>query len=286
MKTLLSKVKKSDVITEPFPHIIVKDVLEEEVYLKLVSDLPSLTTLNKGIETKGNLYSSNKRLHYLAKESLSDEQVTPLWKEFIALLTSSTFFHELLNIFKEDILRIYPNFEEEYGSFDQLNSGVRKIDTFENADVLLDALICTNTPVVTNSNAVRRAHIDLPDKLFAGLFYMRDPEDTSTGGNLEIYKFKKGKPYGFRDRKCEIADKYVEHVKTIKYEQNVLVLFINSIYSLHGVTVRSLTNYPRYFFNLVGEVKKPFFDTLKYQESPYVQYLRNVKRNLKKAISS
>jgi hypothetical protein len=94
-----------------------------------------------------------------------------------------------------------------------------------------------------------------------------------------MYKFKKGTPYGFR--KCEIADKYVEHIKTIKYERNVLVLFPNSIYSLHGVTVRSLTSSPRYFVNLVGEVRKPLFQPLDYQESPHMKYLIQAKNVIK-----
>jgi len=57
---------------------------------------------------------------------------------------------------------------------------------------------------------------------------MRDPQDTSTGRDLELYKFKKGKPYGF---KHEIPDEYVNCVKTIKYERNVFILFVNSIHS-------------------------------------------------------
>ena len=271
MKSILSKVKKSDVISDPFPHIIVKDALEPEVYLKLVSEFPSLTTLNQGIETQGNLDRSNERLHYLAKESLSNPQITSFWKEFIKLHTSSAFLSELLNLFEEQILQFYPNFEQKYGSFETLRSGIRNIDTFERADILLDTLLCVNTPVVTEPSSVKSVHVDGRVKLFAGLFYMRDPQDPSTGGDLELYRFKNGQPDGFR--KHAIADpKYVELVKKIKYEQNVLVLFLNSEYSLHGVTVRSLTDYPRYFVNFVGQVKKPLFDLSKFQDSSYTEF--------------
>lgn len=282
MKSMLATVKPSDVISEPFPHIVIKDALDEEVYLKLKSEWAELEILRQGEDNKGTDLSSNKRLHYLAKESLSDERITPFWQEFIALHTSDAFFQEFLYIFKEHILQLYPDFERDYGSFQTLRSGVRKVDTFESVDVLLDALICINTPVITKPNAVRGAHIDLPDKLFAGLFYMRDPEDTSTGGNLEIYKFKNGKPYGFRS--SAIADSYIEHVKTIKYDRNVLVLFLNSVYSLHGVSVRSLTKHSRYFVNLVGEVKKPLFDPTKYQEvsSMKTKYIRKLENAMKK----
>ncbi len=280
LSSLLSKAKEIDVVADPFPHLILRNALEENLYLKLVAEMPSLTLVSKGVENNEiDLSSSNKRFNYLAKESLNDNQITPLWKKFIALHTSSAFLGEFLNIFKRYILKIYPNLEEEYGSFEVLRSGTRKIDTFDKSDVLLDALISMNTPVVTRPTSVRRAHVDLPDKLFAGLFYMRDPQDTSTGGDLEIYKFKQSRPCGFND--CQIYADCVEHVKTIKYEQNVLVLFLNSIHSLHGVTVRSSTNYPRYFVNLVGEVNKPLFDLSKYQELPHKKYLRSFKRKLK-----
>jgi hypothetical protein len=280
MKTLLAKVTKSDVITEPFPHIVIQDALEKEVYSRLVSEYPSLDTLSQGADTKGMDSYSNRRLHYLANESLNDEQVSSFWKEFITLHTSNVFFQELLHIFQDSLLQIYPDFEEKYGNFDRLVAGIRKVDTFATADILLDALICVNTPVATSAKAVRRAHIDLPDKLFAGLFYMRDPLDTSTGGDLELYRFKQGIPDGFVH--CEIADEYVEWVKTIKYERNVLVLFLNSIHSLHGVTARSLTNYPRYFVNLVGEVKQPLFNPWEYQEPSYRRYWRRFKNKAMK----
>ncbi len=277
MKTLLSKVKTSDVFIDPFPHIIVKDALEEELFLKLVSEFPSISTINKGMENQGiDLLSSNVRIHYLAKEVLSDDTITPLWKKFIALHTSNSFLHEFIYLFKEHILQIYPYFEKEYGFFETLSSRIRKIDTCVMADVLLDAIISINTPVVNKPNSIRQAHVDLPDKLFAGLFYMRDPQDRSTGGDLELYRFKKGKPCGFKN--CEVDDLYVERVKTISYEQNVLVLFLNSSYSLHGVSVRSLTEYPRYFVNLLGEVRKPLFDPLKHQESLQMKFFKKLKK--------
>jgi hypothetical protein len=291
MHSLLANITPDDVIAEPFPHIIIKDALDQDLYLKLASELPSIHTIKQGKENKSKGLASNRRLNYLATDVFKDESISSLWKEFIALHTSETFLQRLISIFQESILRIYPDFEQKYGSFTTLRSGIRRQDTFETADVLLDALICTNTPVVTKPTSVRRAHIDRPDKLFAGLFYMRSPEDDSTGGDLELYRFKR-KPYGFR--RYEIPDKYVSYVKTVKYDSNVLVLFLNSISSLHGVTVRSLTQHPRYFVNLVGEVREPFFDVFQYQESPFVRYLdwqetrkvlQDIKLNAKKLIS-
>lgn len=286
MQSLLARVKKSDVITDPFPHIVIKDALDEKLCSQLASEWPALDILSQGIENRSrDIYkTSNGRFNYLTKEIFEDDRITPLWKEFIAQHTSNEFLRELLDLFQDSIAQLYPDFERKYGSFADLKAGIREIDSFQTADVLLDALLSINTPVTTKPTSVRRAHVDLPDKLFAGLFYMRDPNDTSTGGDLEIYRFKTKKPYGFTN--CEISDKYVEYVKTIKYERNVLVLLINSAYSLHGVTVRSLTDSTRYFVNLVGEVKEPLFQISKYQELPYVRYIKMMKRTVKNKLKS
>jgi len=276
MRTLLSKVQASDVITEPFPHIVIKDALDEELCAKLMAEYPSIDTLKESKDNIPTTTSSNVRFHYIAEDTFNDEQISSTWKEFIQLHSSNLFFQQFIELFKDHILQMYPNFEQDYGSFESLTSGVRKIDTFENSDVLLDALICVNTPVTTRPTSVRSAHIDFPDKLFTGLFYLRDPKDDSTGGDLELYKFKNGKIQGFRSN--ALTGYAVECCKKIKYECNVLVLFLNSIYAVHGVTTRSLTEHPRYFVNLVGEVKKPLFDNSKYQEANHIKYWRKIKQ--------
>lgn len=258
MKSLLSNLQKIEVSTDPFPHIVITDPLEDELCLQLISEYPSVSTVTNGSDS-----SSNKRFSYSASEVFSNENISPLWKQFVQAHTSSAFLDEMVSLFEDHIRLMYPSFESDIGAVKTLKSGVRKIDNFSTADVLLDAQICVNTPVVGTPSSVRTAHVDKPDKLFAGLYYLRSPEDTSTGGNLELYKFK-DKPNRFRD--VYISDKYVEAVKTVKYQRNVLVLFLNSIYSVHGVTVRSKTNSPRYFLNLVGEVKQPLFDLSQYQE--------------------
>lgn len=262
MKSLLSNVKKIDLFTHPFPHIVIYEPLEEELCLQLCSQYPALNTVTKGAD-----YASNQRFSYCASEVFHHANINPLWQEFVQTHTSHSFLREVINLFAESIRCLYPNFESEIGALETLTSGVRNIDTFSEANVLLDAQVCVNTPVVGTPSSVRTTHVDLPNKLFAGLYYLRSPEDTSTGGDLELYKFKSD-PKGFKG--VYVSDRHIEAVKTIKYQRNVLVLFINSIYSLHGVTVRSKTDSPRYFFNLLGEVKQPLFDLSPYQERDWL----------------
>lgn len=192
MKSLLSRVQKIDVSSEPFPHIIITDPLEDEISLQLLSEYPDVKTI-----AKEETYSSNKRFSYSASEVFSNENISPLWKNFVQVHTSNVFLNEVVSLFEDHVRLMYPSFEEEIGALKTLTSGVRKIDNFPDVNVLLDAQICVNTPVAGTPSSVRTAHVDKPNKLFAGLYYLRSPEDTSTGGDLEIYKLK-DKPNHFR----------------------------------------------------------------------------------------
>jgi hypothetical protein len=258
MQSLLAGVRPAQLFTDPFPHIVVVDPLPDELCRRLVSEYPSAEWI-----ARGKRLGSNQRFSCPASRSLTSAEVSPLWKEFVRVHTSRLFFSQVIDLFGEHIRQLYPSLEGEIGNLDGLRVGVRQQDDFSRADVLLDAQICLNTPVLNAPSSVRRFHVDLPNKLFAGLYYLRHPDDTSSGGDLQIGKFRE-KPYGFRS--AEIADRHVDVVKTIPYRNNVLVMFVNSIHALHAVTVRSMTSFPRYLFNLLGEVQKPLFDLNQYQE--------------------
>lgn len=257
MQTLLANVSRCQVVTAPFPHIVVEDALPEDLYLQLASQYPSTDLIGGGAKT-----ASNQRLSLPASKALHNPEISPLWREFVRLHTSPTFFDLVVKLFAEELRQVYPSLEKNIGPLEKLRTGVRYVDDFARSDVLLDAQICVNTPVTAAPSSVRRTHVDAPTKLFAGLYYLRHQEDSSSGGNLELARFK-GEPESFKG--ASVPDESVEVVKTVKYRRNVLVLFINSYYSLHAVTPRSVTPLPRYLFNLVGEVKRPLFDLSRYQ---------------------
>ena len=165
-----------------------------------------------------------------------------------------------------DIRATYPDLEQRIGRpLEQWRAGVRRRDTFASCEVLLDAQICINTPVRTAASSVRGPHVDKPNKLFAGLWYLRPPEDTDTvGGELLIYRWRAGRA---RFDGAELEPRDVEVVAQVPYAGNTFVLFLNSLDALHGVTPRQPTPRTRWFLNLVGEVGVPLFD-LKARQRP------------------
>ena len=276
MKTLLANVKKADVITDPFPHIIVTDALDKAICDRLIQEMPDTAVLREGKDPNAGY----ERFNYPARSIEGNSNVSELWQTFIRLHSSDVFMHQVLDLMGEQILALYPDFEEQFKPLSEFKSGVRKVDSFPDVDMLLDAQIAMNSSAENPLKRIKRPHIDRPQVLFAGLFYMRHPDDESTGGSLEIYRFKKNRPGGFDPNdKQHVDDRYVKLIKTVNYERNVLVLFLNSLNSLHGVTGRSSTPVPRYFVNLIGELPQRMFAYENYQLSNE-SWMRKVARKL------
>ncbi|CCV10359.1 hypothetical protein [Mesorhizobium sp. STM 4661] len=265
--SVLQRATKDDVRSSPFPHIVLKDALPKDLYRELEAQFPSPETLK--IDGSKN----NSRWDYEARKTRKNHSVPQLWRDFIAYHTSQSFFDEIAELFYDEIHSIYPDHFPTYEHLKSMKAGVRSSDSHTTHDVLMDAMLSGNTPVTTASS-VRASHIDNGDKLFSGLFYMRPDDYDAIGGDLTISRFKpeyttlKQRADLFRD--AYVDDQYLECVETIKYDKNLLVLFINSIESVHGVTVRRPTDKSRLFVNLVGEVDPPLYLKGTSQQPRYV----------------
>lgn len=203
------------------------------------------------------------RWNYSTHQVLADRGLPTLWRDFIAYHASADFFGDIVTLFGEAITALYPRHFPSVATLRSQRVGVRKRDSFWNADVLMDAQIAGNTPV-TEASSVRTTHVDKGDKLFSGLFYMRPDGYDAVGGDLTISRFRSdlvGDPRRFGHfRDAYVDDSLVEHVATVPYSRNCVVLFVNSLDSLHGVTVRQPTEKSRLFVNLVGEIDPPLYE--------------------------
>jgi len=268
-QSILNQIKLGDIKLKPYPYVVKQDVLDQNLCNRLIAEFPPMETI-----TKGKTYSSNERFSLPAADVTKADSVSPLWKEFIQRHVSPEFLSQFLNLFKSFILQEHPDFERDIGSFSNLRPGVRNIHSYNEADIVLDAQICLNTPVVGKPTSVKIAHLDSANELFAGLLYLRPDNDNSTGGELEVYSYKNKRPQFHGPRL--IDDRFVTKVDRVPYKRNCLVLFINSFNALHGVTSRSITDHPRLFVNFLGEVKRPLFDLAPYREGFLNKILRRL----------
>jgi hypothetical protein len=256
VESVLAKATPDFIVPEPFPHIVLPRAVEDGVCARLIEEFPPLDLIAKGQGAK-----SNRRFDHRAFEALDDPRISPLWRETLAAHVSQAFLDQALQLFAGTIRQTYPRFEREFGELAGLRAGVRRVDTFESADVLLDAQISLNTPVTTAPTSVRAGHLDSHTKLFVGLLYLRHPDDDSTGGDLELYRYATKHPrFDGTPRYSAIEADQIELVQTVPFEANILVFFMNSFQALHGVTPRSRTDVPRLFMNLIAEVREPLFE--------------------------
>jgi len=247
--SILSKANPSMVKMDPFPHIVLVDALPSEFAMSLTKSFP---------KDLFDLTPNNQRVDISASHAINSPHIPQEWKQFIAYHSSKEFFQEVLALFEHCLLS---NKKINLARLKNLNTGIRFQDTFDNKDCLLDAQISINTPVIKKTS-VRKAHTDNTNKLFSGLFYLRQDIDSSSGGNLQLCKWNRG--YSNRKKlqtyKESLLPRHYEVFDEIPYANNVAVLFLNSLDALHCVTPREITEHTRTFMNLIGELPYDIFE--------------------------
>lgn len=253
--SILRNATRADIRSDPYPHLVLREALPEAIYDALARDYPDAKSL--GVDVRRN----NERWNYFAYKVAKNSGISQLWRDFIAYHSSQAFYDELIGLFYEDISRIYPERFPDMASLAK-RAGVRKLSDFSNADVLLDAMISGNTPVTT-AGSVRTSHVDLGDKLFSGLFYMRPDDYDAVGGDLTISRFKPehdttAKRHALFEG-AYVDDRHLDVVTTVPYAKNTAVIFVNSLESVHGVTVRQPSDKSRLFVNLIAQIDPPLY---------------------------
>ncbi len=244
--SVLSNFKNGKYRSKPFPYIVIDNALPTDYYDELDRTFP---IYEKFINEQEILQNTAYRIP--AAKALSQMELPEIWKYFILYHVNFAFVKEVYNIFEKDIYDLYPKFENNLPKKE--HSGIRFLNE---KHLNLDCQFVINTPVKKKSS-VRKPHVDNPVEFFAGLLYMRNQDDNSKGGNLCTYEFI-NKPifYG----KSTVENQYVRIVEEIEYKPNRLVLFINSLHSLHGVTDKYISPHFRKYMNIIGEFKFELFD--------------------------
>jgi hypothetical protein len=99
--------------------------------------------------------------------------VASVWQDFFEAHTSQKYYKKVLDIFKDDL----PNIEW----FRNQQVSVRNSSTTD--QVVTETQFVVHNPI---KETTRTDHLDNPMEIYAGLFYMRRPEDTAEGGDFVI----------------------------------------------------------------------------------------------------
>jgi hypothetical protein len=253
------KLDEVRVVDEPFPHVVIEDILPAELCDQLIRQMPPIEVL-----TAGEAAGSNKRFNLSCAHAQTASGVSALWRDVLLQGSSQQFLDRVLALFGPSIRTAYPDFADRFGPVESLKAVPRDGQQRRPGTVRMDTQIALNSPALTAGTSVRTAHLDRTDKLFIGLLYLRMPEDDSTGADLEFLSPTDADPL-FEPKRFLPEGKF-RRLQTVPYRSNKLVLFLNTPWSLHAVTPRQATRHARYFINLLGELPEPLFDVRIRQE--------------------
>lgn len=249
--SVLANVAPNSVRSFPFPHLVIENAVESEIYEKLTATFPGAERFLGDKELESNRY------YWLeARKILGQEPFSRAWSDFVRYHTSRHFFHEVLSIFEKDILNTLPGLRQGR-PLREWSTGVRH--STPRKEISLECQLTYCSAVQHQSSRSRGPHVDREVALFGGLLYMRLKEDFSEGGDLVIQELRTPGMEAEFDARNHINDDLVKEFTTIRYSPNTLVFFINSPHSIHSVTPRSVTSFPRLHVNFAAEVAYPLF---------------------------
>ena len=252
MHSILERARQIDIVDQPFPHLVIQNALEPSYYEILAREFPAAEIILNGREPE-----SNRNYRYAANEILDDERISPRWRDFTRYHVSQAFCDEVCALWGSRIRKLHQGLEASVAKpLADWNSSVRFREP--PSDIVLECQFTHGSPVEKQSRSIG-PHVDREVALFAGLLYMRDDEDDSEGGDLELYQFTTDQP-AFEEASRRVPDDRVTRFRTIRYAKNTLVFFLQSPTSLHGVSPRGITRFPRRHINFVGELATKVFD--------------------------
>src|SRR5580698_3302224 len=190
--SILGRVTRADVRRDPYPHIVIDNCLPTDLYAELARTYPADSTILQLGSCAGKRSARpNSRQDIDARSILArPDCFTDTWRAFVEYHVSNAFFQEFLRLMGGEIAAIYPQLEQRLGCpLPKLTTGILGETAARGSQLLLDCHVGINTPS-TRLSSVRRVHTDAPDELFAALVYFRREEDSVTGGDLEIFRWK------------------------------------------------------------------------------------------------
>jgi len=204
----LANVTPDMIVEYPFPHIVISNALAPDVYEKLDAVFPlESMTQDYGIDFQARRYPNTRW-----------QDVDPIWNDFHRYHDSVEFKDKILDFFKKFI---DPDKYARYHSSSHCEV-IKNWTTF--------------TVNGLSEIRVQSPHVDNARNFYVGLFYMRDNEDLSTGGDLEIYESVVDTVEFGPYRKPKI-----EHIRlynTVPYRANTMVWMLTGEKSIHGASSR------------------------------------------------
>ncbi|MFV3131474.1 2OG-Fe(II) oxygenase [Niveispirillum sp. KHB5.9] len=254
MRSLLAHATPADIRTDPFPHIVIPDVLEADLYAELAAGFPTTDRIVPGAsDSRG---TGNRRYVLSTSMVMMLNDMPDCWKRFATLHSGPDFLAQVAALFDGHWQpAMLAALDGHLTGHPTALVDLTQPPAATGLEIRQDARLEINTPVRDRPSSARGPHLDTANRLFSGLFYLRAPDDDSQGGELCLYRWRDGMvaaaPFDY-----QLPEAAVEEVVRIPYRANQLVLFPQSIHALHGVGARWPTPHTRRYVFITAEMNR------------------------------
>ena len=220
MDYLLDRIAQAQVEPDPYPHFVIRGYLNPDHYQAVEFAFPAL----EDFQDTDSLRESGRLTTGIGGEFDAGNTSLGIYLEF---LRSEGFYEAVFDRFYREIKSRYWVSKRESH---KLTSSIR-----------------FTVPSVDQDSAIPRGpHNDHSTTLFTALHYFRPADDRDEGGDLGLYTSKTGCPRTLKGKPRDYVADDVRLVKRVDYGANVLVCFLNTPGSIHGVTYRRSVSVRRY----------------------------------------
>ena len=230
---MFSKIELEDFQVSPFPHVVKEDFMESQYFRALILELKKIEPIKRRIwsgDSNKTVVAGNEWF----PESENIENF-PMIKKVWQYLDSNSFYNPLIKEWSDYL-------PSRFGITGDYVTNI--LSEAKETRLMFD--------VAGDRVKIRDPHIDNSKSVLAWRYYCRLPEDESIGGDFCIYSYKRG----FRGFKLKtlvdvryLSDEDITLENTIRFKANTLVIFLNGIDSVHGVTDRQNAKISRVNFS-------------------------------------
>lgn len=241
--SILQGISEADVIDFPFPHIVVENLLDLDLCDQLIGEFPSIDLFagNRRLEP-------NTKIHLSATDALNSDLVSQTWKRFIQEQLTQDAWANVVRIFGNSLRASYPDYETSYGRLSDASAGIRNVDDFSTAQILLDAQISIHTPVYDRPCVDRGPHLKTRQKPIEAYLLLKPDDDDSQGADFEFYSIRPGVKPEFGP--TQVVDPMAVRLeKSVPYKKNLFIMFLNTQRSVQGFSMRTTSGFPLMYFN-------------------------------------
>lgn len=237
----------AQVDTTPYPHAWVEEALPEKIYRELEETLPVELVKSEGAHHIGGTSGDGENYRYKSAAALSDRKIPNIWLEFFEYHTSAEYFRSVIELFSPQIEELYPQY------LNLLNTGNVSVRESEQTSELVSDCQFVIHPPLNETKTTRTPHLDNPIEIYAGLLYMKHPDDESSGGNFIVHETTAPITSINLETGREVDGGILRGFVEVPYKRNSYAMFLNVLNSVHSVSPRSNAVLDRVSINIIGE---------------------------------